>query len=158
MNKAYIATLFIFTALGLFLPVFPAITGSDDDIARVERKAEIRKLARDIYDRAYERARNAVGNSPTGKKNNKIMLGDIQKCTAESYKHIDAIRAGIMSADEAKRLLIECTNSAINKNPNSELISELRDEFIGEELERLRKTLEKSKQKSLKEEIRKLSI
>ena len=49
-------------------------------------------------------------------------------------------------------------DKAFKQNPNSKIIEELRDEFIAEELERLRKTLEKSKQKELKDEIEKLSI
>ena len=161
MNSIRAPILLVAMAVSVGLLAAPAIADSEGDVARAERKAELRKIARDIFNRANERAKIAVRNSSTGKKNNETTLKAIDECMAQANRLIEASKKdGVLTAtrrallDEAGRYLAlghgTCMGSAIKRNPNNEIIAELRDEFIKEELERLRDTMKEAERKNSK--------
>lgn len=139
------------------------------DAARIERKFEIRKLARDIFDRASTRAEKAAEASPTIQANNDAMMARLSECNAlaeDAMTKADEVADSLTKRDLLRqaRVILDiedpnsCIRLAIDANPNGEIIDELRDEFIAEEIDRLRDTLDKRKRKELEAEIRALSI
>lgn len=165
MKKTQSAVLLVVMAIGLGLFSVPTVTSNEEnapgikkDAARIERKFEIRNLARQIFNKADRREREAAENSPTVRKNNEDMMKELDKCFADADGRLGAVRRGKLSAYEARRLLDSCMNSAIKKNPNGRIISELRDEFVEEELKSLRDSMEEQGRRDLREEIRGLSV
>ncbi len=167
-NKLGFLVLAIAVSIAVFSPSFSAIAGNKEDAARIERKFEIRKLAREIYKKADKRATEAAKQSPTYQENNKKTVKAIQKCHVQANVLIKALESPSLTSLRFRELSSKveeilngpdgCTFKAIKRNPNAQIIRELRDEFIDEELERLRGTLENMKRKELESEIRKLSI
>ena len=144
-------------AISAFAPIISSFAGSEEDAARIERKFEIRELARQILERVDKRTEEAAKNSPTIQENNKVMLLEINVCLEQSDQRLKVIREGNLSAETSQGLLLECIEVATDKNPNDEILDELREEFINEEIEALRDSLEEPKRKELEKEIRELS-
>ena len=162
MNRVHVMVLLSITALVFGLVPALAGAGAEDDAKRIERKFEIRKLAREIFDRADNRAKEAAKRSKTIQKNNEVWNKGIIICYKEATKALKAITKGELSAMRVERirvqsLLLECLRGVQEGNPNADIIKELRDEFIGEELEALRDMIEAPRRKELEEEIQELS-
>ena len=165
VETSFVAALLIAMTVGLHIPSASAIAGNDDDIARVERKAELRKLAREIYDRANKRAKDAVLKSSVGKKFRAEVMKAFNDCISTAKTMMKASEQhGISNyrrrtlLNRAESILMSCPNKIKMPPEIKSLIAELRGEFIAEELERLQNKLDKPKQNELNEELRKLSI
>lgn len=169
MRKICVVLLLSFVAASLGPVSIPVAAGPKEDAARIERKFEIRKLAREIFDRASTRAKEAARASPTIQANNDAMIARLNECHALAN---DAItKADKLAHSLAKKNLLRqaraildienansCIRLALDANPNAGIIDELRDEFIAEEIDQLHDTLDKPKRKALEAEIRELSI
>ena len=167
MNKAYVTVLL--SVLALYLGLAPALVSAntEDDVARIERKFEIRKIAQEIWERADERTKKAAKQSKTIQENNERMIKQLDECMKISNQTLDELEKTPPSLLKDKLLKKSnwalsqepdgCMGKAFSENPNSEIINEVRDEFIEEELEALRDTLEDQKWKELESKIRELS-
>lgn len=140
-----------FFAAGLSFLVLGAILGdsaavaqsSEEDIARIEEKAATQKLAREIFERADKRVKEAFENSPK-------LQAEYQKKVLEC---IEVRKNPILtsSSEQCQRDV-----KGYHYRQYAGIISDLRGEFIAEEIEAL--GLDKQERKVLDEEIGKLSI
>ena len=157
----------ITVALAALTPAVPSIAESEEDAERIEMKFEVRKLAREIFDRADKRAKEAAKLSESIQKNNDVMTRQLEECMAISKQALDKLdrttspRRKDELLGKSKWALSQepngCIRMAFDANPNSEIIDELREDFIEEELEALRDTFEEPRRKELESEIQGLS-
>jgi len=154
-------------ALMSMTPIGFAVADTTEDAARIERKFQIRELAREIFDRADNRAREAAKNSPTIQRNNEEMSDKIDECSDLANELIEASKNAELPLYQRRELLEEarhalvgnrgCVSMAIQSNPNKGIIEELRNDFIEEELDRLNSTMEEPKLQDLRLEIQGIS-
>ena len=167
MNKAHVTVLLSVLILSLGLAPAPVSAGSEDDAARIEKKFEIRKMAQEIWESSDKRTKEAAKQSKTIQKNNEKMVKQLDECMKLSNRALDEFEKTPPSLLKDKLLKQSnwalsqepdgCMGKAFCANPNSEIINEVRNEFIEEELEALRDTLEDQKWKEQESEIRELS-
>lgn len=123
------------------------------DIERAERIQTIRDLARTIFERSQKRAVDAVNQTAAGKENNR-RLAELEKACFEAY--IARIKLDRPASNQA--IMEECLRDARNNNPNAEVIADLRAEFVEEELEALRDSMEGAAAEELRDEVQKWSL
>lgn len=135
--------------VGLSLAVTMA-SARESDIARAEKEFELRQMARGMFGQAQERAENAVSESSAGEQLRERVSAAFAECLAEA----DALmEAGIL--DEARRVLDSCpVLLAELSSGNADLIAKLRDDFLAEEIEELRGTMDDEQLALLESAIR----
>lgn len=158
-------------ALGVWLfTAVAAPTGlaaEQSDIQRAEQKLAIREMARRIVEGAVERATDAVHHTAVGKENNEQQSRRITGCLDGHLNLLraqtDAVKARTLRPEEADALegfddLTDCIEAAKNANPNAEIIADLRDDFIEEELQALRESMDEAALDEVREEVKEWSI
>lgn len=164
-----------FRLIGATLVVFICLLGTlgrtswaaeQSDIERAERIQAVRDLARTIFERSHERAKNAVNQTAAGKENNQrvedLSLACLEAATTRLQMHNEARMRGeaVGRFDYDSNLAVseECIRGARDSNPNAEVIAELRAEFIEEELEALRESMERGAVEELRDEVQEWSL
>ncbi|MCZ0942618.1 MAG: hypothetical protein OXJ53_06155 [Gammaproteobacteria bacterium] len=143
-----------------------AWTAEQSDIERAERIQTIRDLARTIFERSHERATDAVNLTAIGKENNQRMAELVKACSDVSIARIEAATealeqgksTGHFDSNNELARATECIRDATSSNPNADVIADLREEFIEEELEALRDSMEEAAVEELRGEVQKWSL
>lgn len=136
------------------------------DIERAERIQAIHDLARTIFERSHERATNAVNQTAAGKENNQRVKDLNLACLEADTTRLDMHNKARMRGEAVGRLDLdsnwaitkECMQDAENSNPNAEIIAYLRAEFIEEELETLRDSMERAVIEELRDAVQEWSL
>ena len=132
--------------IGICLSPAATIAANQEDVARAEREFELREAARELFDRADKRAKDAVSESSAGKELREKVSAAFDECLAEGNALTQAGGDRKRSLDErrsllvqGRRLLLSCPDLLSElSSGNADLIAKLRDDFIAEEIERLR--------------------
>lgn len=83
------------------------LAASDSDVARAEREFALREVARDIFERAETRAKDAVRASSAHKKLVKDVRETLDECDAAASETIEAGKDRRRSVGERRILLAE---------------------------------------------------
>lgn len=162
MKKCSVHTNGLLLAICLALVSSQVLGSSGEDISRIERKFEIRKLAKEDYQRADKRALQAAMSSPTLKdyiqncietKRNTFGIGkEFLDSMPESYveRYMRRVRSW---EKDCKDHVMQRRSDVVN------IIDELRSEFIEEELDHLLDSSREpeKKRKEIEAEIQKFS-
>ena len=132
--------------LVLCLVAGTATAAQNEDIARAEREYELRKTARALFDRADNRAKEAVRGSSAGEDLREKVKKTFEDCIAEGNALTEAGKDRKTPLDErqallaqAQHVLLSCADRVAKvSSANDDLIAKLREEFIAEEVELLR--------------------
>ena len=163
MRKRFNAMLF-FAVAGLWGPLEGvALAVEQADIDRVERKQAARDLARAIFERADKRAKDAVAASPSGKTKTQEQVDAVielmRACTDLAKAELEAVKEGrSVGITPPSSDCIKDATEALKRDPNAELIAELRAEFIEEELEALRESMEEAAIEEVRSEVEEWAI
>ena len=156
----------VFVAVAFCLVGTAALAASDEDIARAEREFELCEIARDVFERAENRARDAVLASSAGSKLRDDVAKALDECMAAASELTEAAKDRRKSFDERRALLAESRRTLLScpdlvsemSTRNDDLIAKLRDQFIAEELESLHAALEEKDYAILESAVREYSI
>lgn len=141
------------------------MAANEEDVARAEREFELREKARGLYDRADERAKDAVRESSAGEELREKVMAAFDECMAEGKALIEAGKNRKRSLDERRvllaqgqRVLLSCLDRMAElSSGNDDLIAKLRDDFIAEEIERLRGVMDDEELALLESAVRDIS-
>lgn len=106
----------------------------------------MRKTARALFDRADNRAKEAVRSSSAGEDLRERVKKALDDCIAEGAALTEAARDRRKSLDQrrallaqSERVLLSCPDRVAKlSSANDDLIAKLRQDFIAEEMNRLR--------------------